>query len=88
MSVEPCDTAFAGPPAAGAVAGRPLDVFVAGADEGAKATVSALVSFGGPRPLDVGPLRRARELGGLPFLHRAAQDRLGPNWSSGVAVLP
>ncbi|WP_431985788.1 NADPH-dependent F420 reductase [Streptomyces griseoflavus] len=86
--VKAFNTTFAGPLAAGEVAGRPLDVFVAGDDEGAKETVSALVASGGLRPLDVGPLRRARELEGFQFLHMAAQDRLGLNWSSGIAILP
>ncbi|MFF0778073.1 NADPH-dependent F420 reductase [Streptomyces sp. NPDC003720] len=86
--VKAFNTTFAGPLVSGEVAGRPLDVFVAGDDDTAKETVSALASSAGLRPLDVGPLRRARELEAFQFLHMAAQERLGLNWSSAIAILP
>lgn len=86
--VKAFNTTFAGPLATGEVAGRPLDVLIAGDDEMAKQTVSGLVSSGGLRPLDVGPLRRARELEAFQFLHMASQERLGLNWSSAIAILP
>ncbi|MFF0114379.1 NADPH-dependent F420 reductase [Streptomyces prasinus] len=86
--VKAFNTTFAGPLVTGEVAGRPLDVFVAGDDDAAKQTVSELVSSAGMRPLDMGPLRRARELEGFQFLHMASQERLGLNWSSGIAILP
>jgi len=44
--------------------GRPLDVFIAGADARAKASVSAFVESLGLRPLDVGGLRMAHWLEG------------------------
>jgi predicted dinucleotide-binding enzyme len=37
-------------------------VFIASEDAEAKATVTQLASDGGLRPIDAGPLRRAREL--------------------------
>ncbi|MFI1421381.1 NADPH-dependent F420 reductase [Streptomyces sp. NPDC020731] len=86
--VKAFNTTFAGPLATGEVGGRPLDVFIAGDDEGARTTVSELVSSAGLRPLDVGPLRRARELEGFQFLHMASQERLGLKWSSAVTILP
>ncbi|GGX98621.1 NADP oxidoreductase [Streptomyces anandii JCM 4720] len=86
--VKAFNTTFAGPLTEGQVAGRPLDVFIAGDDDTAKQTVSALVSSAGLRPLDVGPLRRARELEAFQFLHMASQERLGLNWSSAIAILP
>lgn len=86
--VKAFNTTFAGPLATGQVAGRPLDVFVAADDDTAKQTVSGLVSSGGMRPLDVGPLRRARELEAFQLLHMASQKRLGLNWSSAIAILP
>lgn len=86
--VKAFNTTFAGPLVTGEVAGRPLDVFVAGDDDAAKQSVSELVSSAGMRPLDVGPLRRARELEGFQFLHMASQERLGLNWSSAIAILP
>ncbi len=88
LVVKAFNTTFAGPLATGEVAGRPLDVFIAADDEMAKQTVSRLVSSGGLRPLDVGPLRRARELEAFQFLHMASQERLGLNWSSAIAILP
>ncbi|MER6037334.1 NAD(P)-binding domain-containing protein [Streptomyces sp. NPDC001835] len=86
--VKAFNTTFAGPLVSGEVAGRSLDVFVSGDDDTAKETVSALASSAGLRPLDVGPLRRARELEAFQFLHMAAQERLGLNWSSAIAILP
>ncbi|WP_445281883.1 hypothetical protein [Streptomyces sp. DSM 118148] len=70
------------------MAGRPLDVFIAGDDDTSKQAVSGLVASAGLRPLDVGPLRRARELEAFQFLHMASQERLGLNWSSAIAILP
>lgn len=86
--VKAFNTTFAGPLTTGQVAGRPLDVFIAGDGDTAKQTVAGLVSSAGLRPLDVGPLRRARELEGFQFLHMASQERLGLNWSSAIAILP
>ncbi|MET8245053.1 NADPH-dependent F420 reductase [Streptomyces sp. NPDC005202] len=86
--VKAFNTTFAGPLLSGEVAGRPLDVFIAGDDEAAKGTVATVVTSGGMRPLDVGPLRRARELEAFQFLHMASQERLGLNWSSAIAILP
>ncbi|SEP52266.1 NADPH-dependent F420 reductase [Amycolatopsis saalfeldensis] len=48
--------------------GRPLDVFLAGDDEQAKASVSAFVTGIGMRPLDAGPLAMARRLEGTGLL--------------------
>ncbi|MGW2240123.1 NADPH-dependent F420 reductase [Streptomyces sp. NPDC001759] len=86
--VKAFNTTFAGPLAIGVVAGRPLDVFIAGDEERAKERVSDLVTSAELRPLDVGPLRRARELEAFQLLHMASQDRLGLNWSSSIAILP
>lgn len=46
----------------GEVARQPLDVFIAGDDADAKATVSELARSGGLNPVDAEPPRRAREL--------------------------
>ena len=58
--VKAFNTNFAGPLLAGQVGGEPLDVFIAGDDQEAKAKVAQLVSSGGMRPIDAGHLR-ARE---------------------------
>jgi predicted dinucleotide-binding enzyme len=86
--VKAFNTTFAGTLVAGQVDGRPLDVFLASDDEAAKGTVSRLVRDGGLRPLDAGPLRRARELEAFQFLHLTMQDRLGLQWSSAIKILP
>jgi predicted dinucleotide-binding enzyme len=86
--VKAFNTTFAGTLVAGQVDGRPLDVFLASDDEAAKRTVSRLVRDGGLRPLDAGPLRRARELEAFQFLHLTMQDRLGLQWSSAIKILP
>lgn len=85
--VKAFNTVFAATLLTGRVAGRPLDVLIAGDDGRAKETVAGLAASGGLRPLDVGPLRRARELEGFQLLHMAAQDRLGFDWSSAVKIL-
>lgn len=46
-----------------------------------------LAASGGMRPIDAGPLRRARELEGMQFLHMTLQQTLGSNWSSAIKIL-
>jgi len=72
----------------GEVAGQPLDVLIAGDDDEAKERVAELVRSGGLRPIDVGPLRRARQLEQLGFLHISIQERLGTGFRSAVKLLP
>jgi predicted dinucleotide-binding enzyme len=86
--VKAFNTTFAGPLTAGAVAGRPLDVFIAGDDADAKETVAQLARDGGLRPIDAGTLARARELESLGYFHMAIQGSLGTAFASAVAVLP
>jgi NADPH-dependent F420 reductase len=85
--VKAFNTTFAGTLVAGEVAGQPLDVFIAGDDDGAKATVKQLVEDGGLRAVDAGPLRRARELEALGYLHMALQEPLGTGFGSSVKVV-
>jgi hypothetical protein len=86
--VKAFSTTFAAALLAGQVAGLPLDVFLAGDDGGAKATVARLVTAGGMRPVDAGPLRRSRELESLQLLHMTLQGPLGLDWGSAVKLLP
>ena len=85
--VKAFNTTFAGTLGSGQVGGQQLDVFLAGDDEDAKATVSRLVEAGGLRAVDAGPLRRARQLEQLGFLHMSLQDRLGTGFGSAVKVV-
>src|SRR4051812_39693838 len=86
--VKAFNTTFAGPLLAGAVGGRPLDVFVAGDDADAKALVAQLIRDGGLRAIDAGTLARARELEAMGYLHMVIQPSLGTVLASALAVLP
>jgi predicted dinucleotide-binding enzyme len=85
--VKAFNTTFAGLLAQGNVAGQPLDVLVAGDDEQAKATVAKLITDGGQRALDVGPLKRARQLEGLALLSIVLQSKLDKPWMSAIKIL-
>lgn len=60
-----------------------LDGYVAADDERAKQTVLDLVESIGLHPVDVGPLKRARQLEGLAFLNIALNAENGGSWQSG-----
>jgi 8-hydroxy-5-deazaflavin:NADPH oxidoreductase len=63
--------------------GVQLDGFVAGDDASAKAKVLELVRSIGLRPIDVGPLVRARQLEALAFLNMALNIVNQGSWQSG-----
>lgn len=86
--VKAFNTTFAGTLVHGEVAGQQLDVFIAGDDAAAKQKVSQLVSDGGLRPIDVGPLARAEQLEQLGFLHIVIQEPLGLGFGSAVKLHP
>jgi 8-hydroxy-5-deazaflavin:NADPH oxidoreductase len=86
--VKAFNTTFAGTLVAGEVGGQALDVLIACDDENAKQKVSQLVSDGGLRPVDVGPLSRAQQLEQLGFLHISLQQPLGLDYGSTVKLLP
>jgi len=85
--VKAFNTTFAGTLATGEVAGQPLDVLIAGDDEDAKRTVASLVETGGMRPLDLGPLTRARQLEHAGLLHIASQESLGSGFGSALKLV-
>jgi 8-hydroxy-5-deazaflavin:NADPH oxidoreductase len=82
--VKAFNTTYARTLVQGEVAGQRLDVLIAGDDDGAKRQVAELVEGGGLRPLDVGPLVRARQLEQLGLLHIVMQEPMG--WGFGSAV--
>ena len=86
--VKAFNTTFAGTLVEGQVAGQPLDVLIAGDDADAKRKVSQLVSDGGLRPIDVGPLVRAQQLEHLGFLHISLQQPLGLGFGSTLKLHP
>jgi len=85
--VKAFNTTYAGTLVAGQVAGQPLDVFIAGDDAGAKARVAQIVTDGGMRAVDAGPLHRARQIEGMQLLHIVLQGTLGANWGSALKIL-
>jgi NADPH-dependent F420 reductase len=85
--VKAFNTTYAGTLMAGQVAGQPLDVFIAGDDADAKNKVAELVKDAGMRPIDTGPLSRARQIEGMQFLHIVTQGTLGTNWASTIKIL-
>ena len=85
--VKAFNTTFGNTLLEGQVAGQPLDVLIAGDDDDAKSKVIQLAEDGGLTGIDVGPLRRARELESLGFLHISLQDRLGTGFKSTMKLL-
>jgi 8-hydroxy-5-deazaflavin:NADPH oxidoreductase len=85
--VKAFNTTFATTLGSGEVAGQPLDVLIAGDDEQAKRAVAELARDGGLRPVDAGPLRRARQLEHAGFLHMALQESLGTGFASALRFL-
>ena len=85
--VKAFNTTFAGTLEAGEVDGHPLDVLVAGDGEEAKRKVIELAESGGLRAVDAGPLKRARQLEALGFLHMKVQDSLGSGYGSAVTFV-
>ena len=85
--VKAFNTTFANTLTQGAVSGQQLDVFIAGDDEDAKAKVAQLAKDGGLRPVDAGPLRRARELEAAGLLHMSVQGTLDTGFASALKVV-
>lgn len=88
--VKAFNTTFAGTLVEGVVGGLPLDVFVASDSDEAKAAVVSFVTDAGLRPIDVGPLRRARELEGFQFVIMTLQANPAFdafNWNTGLKIL-
>jgi 8-hydroxy-5-deazaflavin:NADPH oxidoreductase len=86
--VKAFNTTFAGPLVAGEAHGQELDVLIAGDDEEAKRKLSQLISDGGLRPIDVGPLARAQQLEQLGFLHISLQQPHSLNFGSAIKLHP
>ena len=85
--VKAFNTTYAGTLRAGQVEGKPLDVWIAGDDTDAKNKVAQLVQDAGMRPIDAGPLSRARQIEAMQLLHIVTQGALGTNWGSAIKVL-
>lgn len=62
----------------------PLDVFIAGDDEQACATVATLCEDGGLRPIQVGGVKHARALESFQLLHMKVQDQIDGGWMTAI----
>jgi NADPH-dependent F420 reductase len=85
--VKAFNTTFAPTLAAGQVGGLPLDVFIAGDDQAAKRVVAQLARDGGLNAIDIGPLRRSRELEAMAFLGITLQGPLNLGFQSAWKLL-
>lgn len=85
--VKAFNTTFAGTLAAGEVGPLTTTVLVAGDDADAKSAVAGVITSGGLRAIDAGPLARARELEALGFLQisLAANEKVA--WTGGFGVV-
>ena len=81
--VKAFNTLFASRQADPTLDGVRLDGYIASDDAAAKTAVAALVESIGLRPVDVGPLARARQLEGLAFLNIALNVAHQGTWQSG-----
>lgn len=89
--VKAFNTTFPSTLEAGSVAEQHLDVFIAGDSEPAKEKVSAVVAHSGMRPIDVGPLRRSRELEAIMLVIMGLQvspEHPHFNWDTALRLIP
>ncbi len=84
--VKAFNTTFAKTLVAGEGGGETLEVLIAGDDDEAKAKVASLVEAGGMRPVDVGPLKRARMLEQVGLFHIAIQEQIGAGFASALKL--
>ena len=80
------NTTFAGTLAEGAVGPLTTTVLIAGDDADAKTTLVGVITAGGLKAIDVGSLKRAREMEALGFLqiNLAANEKV--SWTGGFGV--
>jgi NADPH-dependent F420 reductase len=85
--VKAFNTVFASLQANPTSNGEPVDGLVAGDDEQAKETVLKIVGEMGFRPVDVGPLARAKELEAMAYLNIMLQVTMKGTWNSSWKLL-
>ena len=85
--IKAFNTTFATPLVAGEVAGQPLDVLMAGDDAESKKVLAGLIEAGKMRPIDAGPLKRARQLEGIGLLHITLQFTLNTSFRTAWKLL-
>lgn len=81
------NTTFAGTLAAGTVGPLTTTVLIAGDDADAKSTLAGVVTSGGLKAIDVGGLKRARELEAIGFLQLTLAANEKVSWTGGFGVI-
>ena len=71
----------------GRVGPLPTTVLIAGDDADAKSLLAGLITAGGLRAIDAGPLRRARELEALGFLQISLAASEKVSWTGGFGIV-
>lgn len=85
--VKAFNTIFASTLASGTVAGRPLDVFLAGNEPAAIQAVGEFAEAAGLRPLVVGELKDAGLLEGMALVHIRLQQPLNGGFATAVKII-
>lgn len=85
--VKAFNTTFAGTLVAGNVGGIPLDVLIAGDDEGAKKLVASLIEDSGLVAVDTGALQRSRQLEGFGLLGISLQMKHNLGFTTGWKLI-
>ena len=81
------NTTFAATVAAGTVGTLTTTVLIAGDDADAKSTLAGIVTSGGLKAIDAGPLKRARELEALGFLQLTLAVSEKVSWTGGFGIV-
>ncbi len=85
--VKAFNTTFAGTLAAGTVGDLTTTVLIAGDDADAKSVVAGIVTSGGLKAIDAGPIERARELEAIGFLQITLAAAEKVSWTGGFGVV-
>ena len=85
--VKAFNTIFAQTLSMKCVAGQAIDVFIAGDDAVAKEKVADLVETAGLLPVDVGDLKRSRQIEAVALLHISLQSTLETDFMSAVKII-
>jgi NADPH-dependent F420 reductase len=81
------NTTFAGTLASGKVGELTTTVLIAGDDADAKSTLAGVVTSGDLKAIDVGALKRAREMEALGFLQISLAANEKVSWTGGFGVI-
>jgi|SRR3954468_1711820 len=81
------NTTFAGTLASGKVGELATTVLIAGDDADAKSTLAGVVTSGDLKAIDVGALKRAREMEALGFLQISLAANEKVSWTGGFGVI-